>query len=134
MIIGKKQIIIIAIIVFLATLFFIGVVVVKKNSYSKYLNVEAEIESVTTELSGSSNQSRSHYITYKYEVNNEYYSAKRQVFSKNFKKAGDIDIIRYNPEDPNQIENTLLINTSIVLVVFFLAWNVVLLISIRRTR
>lgn len=115
-------------------MFFIGVVVVKKISYSNYLNVEAEIESVTTELSGSSNQSRSHYITYKYEVNNEYYSAKKQVFSKNFKKAGDIDIIRYNPEDPSQVEDTLLINTSIVLAVFFLVWDAVLLVSSRESK
>lgn len=64
MIIGKKQLIIIAGIVFLATLFLIGVVVIKKIGYSNYLSLEAKIESVTTEFSGSSNQSRSHYITY----------------------------------------------------------------------
>jgi len=131
MVFGKKQRKITAVIVFFTILFLLGVVVIKKISYSKYLGTEAEIVSVTTETIGDSDI---HYVTYKYEVDDKYYLTKSQVLFKSFKKEGKKVIIRYNPEDPNQIEDTLLTNTGIVVSVLFLVLEVVLLISIRRTR
>lgn len=53
MVFGKKQRKITAVIVFFTILFLLGVVVIKKISYSKYLGTEAEIVSVTTETIGT---------------------------------------------------------------------------------
>ncbi len=106
--VDKKILKVISIILIIIFLLLSGAFVYNKIKYSSYKEVEAKIISVDSRYGTATNpDSRTHYVTYKYMAEGREYTAKRQVFTKTGKKEGKTEKIRYNPENPSEIENTM---------------------------
>lgn len=61
----------------------------------------------------------SHYARYEYDIDGTRYTATKQFFFKSSKSLGDLETIRYNPDNPEEIENTFLANSLISVSIFF---------------
>ena len=112
---------VVAVIAAVAMLLFIWIIVIQNIRYSEFVKVESKIINLSTK-SGTKSKNKmtfSHIITYEYEYEGKTYSASKQVFSKAGKKIGTFEVIRCNPNNPQEIENTLLTNVSLACAIFF---------------
>lgn len=134
--IEKRQAKIIIGILLLVVSVLIGAAVIQKGKCSGFAAVDARIVDVVTEngSSPSTSASKAHYVTYEYEYNNKPYTASKQVFLKAGKKIGAVNSIRINPENPSEIENTLVFNTCISVAAFFLVISFLLALMLRKSR
>jgi len=62
--------------------------------------------------------SKAHFIKYEYYFNGEKYQTEKQIFIKSGKKWGDIVYIRCNPQSPEEIEDTAMVQTCYFLMSF----------------
>ena len=113
--------------VVLITIFSI-VFIKDEIKYSKYIPVKAEIIKIETKKGTSSktSMSRKYIVTYKYIIENEEYTAEKQVFTKSNKTVGDIEEIKYNSNNFLDIENTLLSNTYKAMIVYLIIFSTLL--------
>ena len=112
----------------LLIIIFVVLLVKDKIKYSNYNSVQAEITKVETVHGkhNDTNMTRDYYITYKYSIENKEYTSKKQVFTKSGKTVGDVEEIKYNPNDFLDIENTLLTNTYRALIIFLIIFSTLL--------
>jgi len=132
--VDKKKRIIIAVITILATLFSIGMVVSEKMKSANYVSTKATVVNASNDLEYNSNIDGSwiYWVTYSFDVNGKTYTATKQEFDIFQKNVGDTAYIRYDPNNPEILENTLLQNTGIVLTLFFGLISVFLISSLRK--
>jgi len=131
---GRKQQIIIAIITILATIFSIGIVISNKVKAAKYVRTKATVVQSVTDVEYNSNIDGSwiYWVTYSFDVNGTTYTATRQEFSIFRKSAGRTAYIKYDPNNPEILENTLLEKTGVVMTLFFALVSAVLISNMRR--
>jgi hypothetical protein len=129
----KRQMIIILIIVILITICFAVFVLYQKSKYSSFVEVNAKIVDYS-EKSRSLSVSSAYYVVYEFEYMSNLYYAERQVFAKSDENIGRIDVIRCNPNNPKELENTLNINTCMVVIAFLCVLSFLMLLIILRKR
>ncbi|NMB33567.1 MAG: DUF3592 domain-containing protein [Clostridium sp.] len=126
----KKQLSVILFIGIIATLFMVGIVIFSTVQSTGYVRVQATIIDISSDR--QSGHSASHWVTYEYNANGRNYRGTRRVFSKLGKNIGDIKYIKYDPSNPEKLENTLLRGTGIVLTIFFAAFSMGLIFLARK--
>jgi Protein of unknown function (DUF3592). len=89
-----------------------------KIHYKNYITVKAEIIDMTWELTGDS-ETYIHFIHYKYSVDNIEYQSHRQFYKLIPRNIGGKEKIRYNPDNPTELENTFKVNGFLIFVIFF---------------
>ena len=133
--INKKFLIFTAVACVLLFAVMMCIFVLKQINYSDYEKVEARIVSVDSKYgSGSNSKSRTYYVTYQYKIEGEQYNSKTQVFTKSGKKIDDIVVIRYNPENPSEIENEYANQSLLFFIIFTGVFTVLLWIIILRNK
>ena len=79
-----------------------------------YIKVEATITWVGTEYINESDSTYS-YIEYKYEYGEEDYTNKQRVAFRFNKKVGETQNIHINPNNPSEVKDTYMTNTSLII-------------------
>lgn len=92
-------------------------VIAKEVEYSKYIKVKAQIIDIYNEKARTS--SGKHIIKYEFKVDEKTYNPSKQVLFTLGYFFRSSEIIRYNPKNPEEIENTSLVNTGIFMAAFF---------------
>ena len=124
LVINRKLSFIVAIIGIIAALFAAGVFVFIKIQASGFVKVKAVIVDVSTETEESS---AAYWVTYAFDVNDRTSKAIKQVFSKKGKNIGDTVYIRYDPENPETLENTYAERASITVAIILTAFSAFLM-------
>lgn len=114
---------------------FLSIFVKDQIKYSAYHTVQATIVKTETNYGSASNsRSKTHLVTYEYDIDGKKYSATKQVFTTTGKKIGDIETIRYNPNALTEIENTLLSGVYLAIILFLVVFIVSLCLIIQRRK
>lgn len=118
---SKSQLKLITIIVAIIMLFLLAVVIEQKIKYSSFEKANAEIVEIFSKsgTSSSTNMTYSHFVRYEYDINGTRHTGTKQFFFKSSKRLGNLETIRYNPDNPEEIENTFLANSLISVSIFF---------------
>lgn len=124
--VGRKTRIIIAVIVMLAALFIIGIAIKDIIKSANYVRTEATVIN-TINHDG-------YWVTYSFDVNGTTYSAKRQEIGIIRKIAGNKANIRYDPNNPERLENKALQQTGIAFGLFYAMFSAILFLSLRKNK
>lgn len=95
----------------------LGVSAVRQYMYeSSFQTVQAKLIRVESQDGMTSENNMTLYSTayYEYVVNGQWYISSRDMFSVSFKKVGAVYNIRYNPENPTELQNPYNWYTTIV--------------------
>lgn len=132
--VNKKFLILIGVICVVIIAVFTSLLIVDNIKYGSYVAVKAEIIKVESFFGDSSktNMQQSHYVTYSYKYYNKEQTAQKQVFFKSRYKVGDIVDIRINPDNINEVENTMRTGAYIVVDIFVTVFLGLLCILIFR--
>ena len=107
---AKKSISWILLITLLATVVLVALDVKYHNKYADFQAVDAVISDVTRHVTKSpSSKNRTSYtnsITYEYEAAGKMYTATRREFTRIGKTEGEKVSIKYNPDHPEEIQQT----------------------------
>lgn len=129
MVIGKKQIKIIILILFIVTILFIVLGIINKQKYNEYNEVDAKIVGFYTKRHGSGS-SVERFIEYEYEVDEKKYNSSRRISGlgtiKNMEK---LETIKYNPQNPEEIEDTYKTRATFGIASFFAICTILLSIT-----
>ena len=115
--ISRKTAIIFISIATIISLIFVGSFLKNKYDYTDYIKTEACISKTILKYQGT-NKTPVRYVIYNFTVDDKAYEVEGRVFNHWFKKEGNIVFIRYNPSNPNQIENKYLITTKVGMALF----------------
>lgn len=100
-----------------------------RKQISNYVQVEAKLEGVLKEYGQTSETDMNvfHYASYSYTYEDREYTAQREVLAPWGLKAGEKAVIKINPDNPTEIEDTMrqkiflaaIIGCMIVMMVMF---------------
>jgi len=127
-----KKIIGIVILCCIAGIFIIGgMVALELKKVSKFEPTEAKIINAITNPSTGTTCSRPNFVVYEFEISGEKYQATKQVFGDAVNRIGKTERIKYNPQNPEEIENTYKIRAGIIAISFFTVFLFVLMLSLK---
>jgi|GEM_PF-1940421 len=130
----KRTLAVICIIISLVLVGLIFVFAAYKIHYKDYITVKAEITDMTRELT-SDHEDYIHFIHYKYSVDNIEYQSHRQFYNLIPRNIGGKEKIRYNPDNPIELEDTYKVNGFLVFVILYAFFDfgmIFALISVHR--
>lgn len=126
MIANKKMLMIVTIIATIILIIFSIFTIKHEIDYSKYPKVEATIVNVRSKSgTGTNSNSRTHYVSYQYNIDGKNYIIEKQVFTQTGKNIGKTEMLRYNTLNPSEIEDTLKQNTNKAICIFLIVFNLI---------
>jgi len=126
---GKKQLIIIAIASAAGFIISIGLIAGNVSKYSKYIPVEAKVAGVLMK-NGVGTATKTFDVTYEFNVGGKQVQAVQGVNSEGGFYGGQTVAIRYNPENPTEIEDKSAIHTEIFFTSFLGIFTALLVVGI----
>ena len=135
MVIGKKQIKIIIFITFIVTIGFTIFGITNKLKYAEYNEVDAKIVDIKVEINKkNSNHSVKRFIKYEYEVDGKKYISSKRISEVGIviKNKEKLETIKYNPQNPNEIEDTYTTKTAFGVAIFFAIIGILLAITLKK--
>ena len=108
---------VVAVITTVATLFFVGYSITGNIKYSEFVKVEAKV--INTSFStNTSTMSHTYYATFEYTYEGEIYTASVESVIPRY-SIDTFEVIRCNPNNPKEIEDTFWKNGCIAWAIFF---------------
>ena len=108
-----------------ATLVLFTVFIIRVIHDSSFKKAEATVARVYM-VGTTPDSDGKYYAEYEFELDGERIVAKKQIFGKFGKTEGKTETVRYNPDDPTELENTML-KYSVLIAAGFVALITLLL-------
>lgn len=130
----RKQQMIFAIIGILATIFSIGITITNKVKAASYVRTKATVvqSALNSEYNSNIDPSYIHWMTYSFDVNGKTYTVTRKEMGLSRKVVGDTAYVRYDPNNPEILENIAAEKGGIIATLFFGTFSAILIASMRR--
>ena len=90
----------------LLALICVGLNLISLNKYKSYISTEATVANVYKSVDDDNSGDSRSYAEYEFEHEGNTITARKRVFLRFAHKVGSTETIRFNPTDPQNLENT----------------------------
>lgn len=134
MIINKRIILIIVVFCLIFVSIMCYFTIREVNKTANFIPIEAKVIYIYTGPKGDKTNSRSVYLEYEFVVNQKTYHAKKQVMRESNYYIGKIETIKYNPNNPEEIQDSFFIHGMFFAIGFFSIFVLVVLLGMKTKK